>query len=87
MIAALLAAVLTLAAQDAPATPDAAALLAEYDALKAEYGKYGDEFWKSLTPDADGSLHITDEQRAKMPDAVFGPRFLDALPEAVAASR
>ena len=76
MIAALLAAVLTLAAQDAPATPDAAALLAEYDALKAEYGKYGDEFWKSLTPDADGSLRLTDEQRAKMPDVVFGPRFL-----------
>ena len=54
MLAPLLAAVLTLAAQDAPAASDAAALLAEFDALKAEYGKYGEEFWKSLTPDADG---------------------------------
>ena len=80
MLAALLAAVLTLAAQDAPAAAapaDAAALMAEYDALRAEYGKYGDEFWKSVKPDADGSLHLTEEQIQQMPDAVFGPRFLE----------
>jgi AhpC/TSA family len=80
MLAALLTAVLTLAAQDAPAgaaaPADAAALMAEYDALKAEYGKYGDEFWKSVEPDADGALHLTDEQIQQMPDTVFGPRFL-----------
>jgi hypothetical protein len=75
MIAALLAAVLTLAAQDAP--PAAAALQAEFDSLKAEYGKYSDEFWKSLTPDADGTLHMTEEQQKKMPDTVYGSRFLE----------
>lgn len=80
MLAALLAAVLALSAQDAPvasATPDAAALQAEFDALKAEYGKYGEEFWKSLTPGADGSLQLTDEQEKRMPDTVYGPRFLE----------
>jgi hypothetical protein len=71
--------VLTLVAQDAPAAAaqDPAALQAEFDALKAEYGKYGDEFWKSLAPEADGTLRLTEEQQQKMPDKVYGPRFLE----------
>ena len=80
MLAALFTAVLTLAAQDAPpaaAAQDPAALQAEFDALKAEYGKYGDEFWKSLAPEADGTLRLTEEQQQKMPDKVYGPRFLE----------
>ena len=80
MIAALLAAVLTLAAQDAApgaSVPDAAALLAEFDALQAECSSYSSEFWKSLQLAVDGTLQITDEQAAKLLDKVYGPRFLE----------
>jgi len=89
MLSLLLAAVLALpassavaqvpAAQQAPvaAAPDAAALQKEYDALVAEYSKADEAFWASLPRDASGDISVTEEQMAKRPDNVFGPRFLE----------
>src|SRR5882672_2128058 len=86
MLAWLLAAALTLAAQDAPppaaaaaqaVAPDAAALQAEYDQLEAEYSAADKAYWASLPRDAAGELQITAEQYKQRPDIAYGPRFLE----------
>jgi AhpC/TSA family len=87
MLGLLLAAALTLAAQDAPppaaaAAPAAAksaddALAAEFDKLQAEYSAADKAYWASLPRNADGDLQITEEQYKQRPDSAYAPRFLE----------
>ena len=91
MLPLLLAAVLVLPAQDAPAPapapsaatpaaatqPDVAALQKEFEALQSEFEKAQSDFWASLPQDKDGVITASEEQWAKNPEAEYGKRFVE----------
>lgn len=81
MLALLLAAVLSCAAQEAPAAqearPDEAALLEEYRQLDAEFGERERAWFDEVPKAEDGSLRPTAEQWAAFPQNSYAPRFLE----------